>query len=637
MQPPKRPAEFSPQVHPTNGIIGSNDPDADTGMGDYSLDHGGHHPSYPLPHANTFPPLPFNLDSYEVNDDPILTSAGPFQQSFTFSPVGSPVNSHGLYKHPPMGSSLNSSDYYSPPTSGFPSTASTPQPLQDSEHIYFDHGQRHHRPMQNFSTGRPSNLSSSIQQSYSYGSNSEGVFNAIPNATSASVGGYGAAAYSMQHVNPSQVLQSEYSTSQPPSANPTRPDNIFSFGADSDNEEDDGGSFPERGMMMQTEYSPMEEHLNSGMHWDANMGINNAPARYPGGPPRKQVTIGGTEMVSSPRDWSHEGGLHRGHASTSSVNEIRNRGGDSKRQKIPRTASTPNAVHLGQQSMQGRPQSSPNSPPESGYGSVAPSRPESPNGSKNDDPNGVPTTCTNCYTQTTPLWRRNPEGHPLCNACGLFLKLHGVVRPLSLKTDVIKKRNRGSGNQIPIATAATRSAKKNSRKNSIAHTPATTPTSSKPQSNHDSASPPSTYGSGNSGSTAGSTPTNFGPAVAAHVKGGVIPIAAAPPKQASTATSGTHANRSGTSTTPKRQRRHSKQDSRGGEELEMADADDISGRATNFAALSKKDDSRSQQTGLGGMGSIHGSGLLGINTQPGIIAGGPGHGTQEWEWLTMSL
>lgn len=54
-----------------------------------------------------------------------------------------------------------------------------------------------------------------------------------------------------------------------------------------------------------------------------------------------------------------------------------------------------------------------------------------------------PTACTNCHTQTTPLWRRNPEGQPLCNACGLFLKLHGVVRPLSLKTDVIKKRNRG--------------------------------------------------------------------------------------------------------------------------------------------------------------------------------------------------
>ncbi|KAI8337268.1 hypothetical protein BC941DRAFT_502720 [Chlamydoabsidia padenii] len=64
------------------------------------------------------------------------------------------------------------------------------------------------------------------------------------------------------------------------------------------------------------------------------------------------------------------------------------------------------------------------------------------------------TKCTNCATTTTPLWRRNPEGQPLCNACGLFLKLHGVVRPLSLKTDVIKKRNRSNPNTAAAATAA---------------------------------------------------------------------------------------------------------------------------------------------------------------------------------------
>ncbi|KAF7723232.1 hypothetical protein EC973_002170 [Apophysomyces ossiformis] len=50
--------------------------------------------------------------------------------------------------------------------------------------------------------------------------------------------------------------------------------------------------------------------------------------------------------------------------------------------------------------------------------------------------------CANCKTTTTPLWRKDPQGQTLCNACGLFLKLHGVVRPLRLKTDVIKKRNR---------------------------------------------------------------------------------------------------------------------------------------------------------------------------------------------------
>ncbi|KAJ2728001.1 Sodium- and chloride-dependent GABA transporter 1, partial [Coemansia sp. Cherry 401B] len=63
--------------------------------------------------------------------------------------------------------------------------------------------------------------------------------------------------------------------------------------------------------------------------------------------------------------------------------------------------------------------------------------------------NGHPLICTNCSTTTTPLWRRDPEGKPLCNACGLFFKLHGVTRPLSLKTNVIKKRNRTGGSKKP--------------------------------------------------------------------------------------------------------------------------------------------------------------------------------------------
>lgn len=60
------------------------------------------------------------------------------------------------------------------------------------------------------------------------------------------------------------------------------------------------------------------------------------------------------------------------------------------------------------------------------------------------DADSVPTACTNCSTRTTPLWRRDPEGHLLCNACGLFMRLHGATRPLSPKLDLVKKRNWGS-------------------------------------------------------------------------------------------------------------------------------------------------------------------------------------------------
>ena len=36
------------------------------------------------------------------------------------------------------------------------------------------------------------------------------------------------------------------------------------------------------------------------------------------------------------------------------------------------------------------------------------------------------TECANCSTTTTTLWRRNGTGEPVCNACGLYYKLHGV-------------------------------------------------------------------------------------------------------------------------------------------------------------------------------------------------------------------
>ncbi|XP_069354227.1 transcription factor BCFI-like isoform X10 [Maniola hyperantus] len=50
--------------------------------------------------------------------------------------------------------------------------------------------------------------------------------------------------------------------------------------------------------------------------------------------------------------------------------------------------------------------------------------------------------CSNCQTGTTSLWRRNAQGENVCNACGLYYKLHGINRPLAMKKDAIQVRAR---------------------------------------------------------------------------------------------------------------------------------------------------------------------------------------------------
>ncbi|KFW06679.1 hypothetical protein N327_05103, partial [Fulmarus glacialis] len=63
-------------------------------------------------------------------------------------------------------------------------------------------------------------------------------------------------------------------------------------------------------------------------------------------------------------------------------------------------------------------------------------------------------SCANCHTTTTTLWRRNAEGEPVCNACGLYMKLHGVPRPLAMRKEGIQTRKRKPKNLNKTKTPA---------------------------------------------------------------------------------------------------------------------------------------------------------------------------------------
>uniref|UniRef100_A0A1B6ENQ3 Uncharacterized protein n=2 Tax=Cuerna arida TaxID=1464854 RepID=A0A1B6ENQ3_9HEMI len=73
--------------------------------------------------------------------------------------------------------------------------------------------------------------------------------------------------------------------------------------------------------------------------------------------------------------------------------------------------------------------------------------------------------CSNCGTRTTTIWRRNPLGEMVCNACGLYFKLHNINRPATMRRDTIHTRRRrprgdkrtkaGKNNTLPPASTHT--------------------------------------------------------------------------------------------------------------------------------------------------------------------------------------
>ncbi|KAK4124978.1 hypothetical protein N657DRAFT_343363 [Parathielavia appendiculata] len=673
----KRPANFSPHVPAVNSGLTANGLDADSALNEYSLDHL-HQASVPVAQQPNGAGMTFPLDTFRLENDPIITSAGPFQQNFSFSPANSPMVPNdpfsALYNGSSMPSSSLGGDLYSPPGSAYQSTVSTPHPMAEGEGFYFGSSMDMRQPRQQ--TFRPlhSGMGNAIGQQFPFAANGNLMFPA------ASTGSENPSTFTAQSsfgdIDPTRVFQQELPSRS--SAVGLSQDSMFSFGADSDDEE--GGAFADRNIPIPQDFSPqpMEDSGfdSSSLGWDPSLPGNFSmqAARYPAGPPRKQVTIGGTttDYVESNGEWEG-GGLNR--SQSQSFRTANGRLG-----RVPRTASTPGLASRGNP-FDRLAQSNPNSPPadltSTGFSSVTASRPSSPHPasrhgsttnlqaagssqseSNTNSNNSTPTTCTNCFTQTTPLWRRNPEGQPLCNACGLFLKLHGVVRPLSLKTDVIKKRNRGSGSGLPVGGSSTRSRKNANSSGAItkkgstlsvstsANPPpvqASTPPAIQNRGGSANGSESPASGSASAGNTAGNTPTSYqgGTGSTSGVVGGkgVVPIAAAPPKSTPGPGAASLPRTAAlSSSSSKRQRRHSKsvviEQSMSSMDIDSPE----NSTGSNEAAARPLGSS----TGLSAMqpstSSLNLSSAFGSSMQRPLA--GPGSqraGPQEWEWLTMSL
>ncbi|KAK7138578.1 hypothetical protein R3I93_015881 [Phoxinus phoxinus] len=63
--------------------------------------------------------------------------------------------------------------------------------------------------------------------------------------------------------------------------------------------------------------------------------------------------------------------------------------------------------------------------------------------------------CANCLTTKTSLWRKNANGGYVCNACGLYQKLHSTPRPLNIikqnnGEQIIRRRTRKRLNPEPV-------------------------------------------------------------------------------------------------------------------------------------------------------------------------------------------
>ena len=475
----KRPADFSPRVPPVTSIVIPNDPEPETYPAEFSR-LSAKIPSFGLD--------PLAMEAPEGFDNSNVHSPN-LNATFTFSPD---LANHQYF---PSGTS---GGMYSPPHSASTpqSGNTTPQPPPElTSEALFAFG---NLPTRGYTVPIRGNMSAPQDtHDYALAFDATGLYSApsslsIPSSFHMNNDFLNSHPFA-SHIDPASMinsLPSSFRSSQSMfgfndgGMELLQPDDTEWTGARSSS----GFNHPSRQLDASLTTPPL-----SGISLNPNSLLAQNPTSPGINVPSRKVTISAPERTgTSPtkqRTWPYAvnpQSNRRQQATFASMQDIQTR----RPKALSRVNSTPTTPKL---STTNTPQSlslppspepiSPDGPPQ------PPSQQQPGNHARRQSissskapppPNDGTTTCTNCHTTNTPLWRRNPEGQPLCNACGLFLKLHGVVRPLSLKTDVIKKRNRGGGNSAGTNSANATDAvptRTSARKSSIANKRSSNPTS----------------------------------------------------------------------------------------------------------------------------------------------------------------
>ncbi|KAG0211360.1 putative electron transfer flavoprotein subunit [Mortierella sp. GBA30] len=78
--------------------------------------------------------------------------------------------------------------------------------------------------------------------------------------------------------------------------------------------------------------------------------------------------------------------------------------------------------------------------------------------------------CANCGQTQTPLWRKDAKGKSICNACGLYARLHHRDRPVTMrKTNIARRKRDWTAAQERVANQTSSSSSSHNGEQNVEH------------------------------------------------------------------------------------------------------------------------------------------------------------------------